>query len=53
MAVGFGAMLVLAYVGGLLDSAGLGDPRQSLQVAVIAGTLAWVGTLLFRSKHAR
>src|SRR4051794_13289253 len=42
MAVGFGAMVVLALVGGLLEAADLGDPRQSLQVTFIAGVVIWV-----------
>jgi hypothetical protein len=37
MASGFGAMAMLALAGGLLDAAGIGDPRQSLQVTFIAG----------------
>lgn len=45
MSVGFAVVLILSLVGGLLDGAGLGDPRQSLQVTFIAGVVAWVGAL--------
>lgn len=53
MAVGFGTTLVLALVGGLLDAAGIGDPRQSLQITAIVSTLAWVGMLVVSSQRSR
>ena len=48
MSIGFGVVLLLSLVGGLLDAAGLGDPAQSLQITFIAGILAWVGALAVR-----
>ena len=53
MAVGFATVIVLALVGGLLDAAGIGDPRQSLQITFIAGTLAWVGAGAVKARAAR
>ncbi|MEO8330759.1 MAG: hypothetical protein ABI586_12190 [Candidatus Nanopelagicales bacterium] len=43
MAIGFGAMVLLAFAGGLLDAAELGDPAQFLQITFIGGILAWFG----------
>lgn len=53
MAIAFGAVLVLSLAGGLLDAAGLGDPRQSLQVTFIGGVLTWLGALLVLGGRAR
>jgi len=53
MAIGFAAVILLSLVGGLLDAANLGDPRQSLQVTFIAGILVWVGALAVKSAHPR
>jgi hypothetical protein len=53
MAIGFGAAIVLSLAGGLLDAAGIGDPRQSLQVTFIVGTLAWVAALAIKTQRAR
>ena len=53
MAIGFGAVVMLAFAGGVLDAAGVGDPRQSLQVTFIGGTLAWIGALAVTSRRAR
>jgi hypothetical protein len=53
MAIGFGAVIVLALVGGLLDAAGVGDPRQWLQVTFIVGILTWVAALAVKTRRAR
>jgi hypothetical protein len=53
MAVGFGAMVVLSLSGGLLDAADLGDPRQSLQITLIAGVVVWVIALVARTRRNR
>lgn len=53
MSVGFATMIVLALVGGLLDAAGIGDPRQSLQITFIGGTLAWIAAGAVKSRAAR
>jgi hypothetical protein len=45
LAIGFGAVIVVALAGGLLDAAGLGDPRQSLQITFTVGLFAWIGAL--------
>jgi hypothetical protein len=53
MAIGFGVVVVLGMVGGLLDGADVGDPRQSLQITVIAGILSWVAALVILMRRAR
>jgi hypothetical protein len=53
MSIGFGATLLLALLGGLLDAAGIGDPRQSLQITFIGGMLAWLGALGVAAARAR
>jgi len=50
MAVGFGTALLVALVGGLVDSAGVGSAAQSLQLTFILGVLAWAGTFGYRSR---
>ena len=44
---------LLALAGGLFDAAGIGDPRQWLQVTFIAGVLAWIGALAVRTWQVR
>jgi hypothetical protein len=53
MAIGFGAVTMLALLGGLLDAAGIGDPRQSLQITFIAGILVWIGALAVKTSRSR
>jgi len=53
MAIGFGTVIVLSLAGGLLDGAGIGDPRQSLQVTFILGILAWIAALAIKTWQAR
>jgi len=53
MSIGFGVTLLLALLGGLLDAAGIGDPRQSLQITFIGGMLAWLGALGVSAARAR
>ena len=53
MAIGFGAVTMLALLGGLLDAAGIGDPRQSLQVTFIVGILVWIGALAVKTSRSR
>jgi hypothetical protein len=53
LAIGFGAVTMLALLGGLLDAAGIGDPRQSLQVTFIAGILVWIGALAVKTSRVR
>jgi len=50
MAIGFGAVLLLSFTGGLLDAAGMGNPAQSLQVTFIGGVLVWVGALALTTR---
>jgi hypothetical protein len=53
MAIGFAAVIFLSLVGGLLDAADLGDPRQSLQATFIVGILVWIGALAIKSARSR
>jgi hypothetical protein len=53
MSIGFGAVTILALLGGLLDAAGIGDPRQSLQITFIAGILVWIGALAVKTSRSR
>ncbi len=52
MAIGFGATMVLALTGGLLDAADVGDPRQSLQITFIGGLLSWLAALAVKGRAA-
>ena len=53
MAIGFGTVIVVSLAGGLLDGAGIGDPRQSLPVTFILGILAWIAALAIKTWQAR
>lgn len=53
MATGFAVVMVIALAGGLLDGAGLGSPRQSVQLVFIGGTLAWLGSLAYLLRPSR
>ena len=50
LAIGFAVTVLCSLVGGVLDGAGIGDPRQMLQITFIAGILAWVGALGLKSR---
>jgi hypothetical protein len=50
MSIGFAVTIMLAFVGGLLDGADMGDSRQSLQVTFIGGVVAWLVALAVRSR---
>jgi len=45
LAAGFGAAMLLAFAGGLLDAAGIGNAARSLQVTFIGGIVVWLATL--------
>jgi hypothetical protein len=52
MAIGFATMIMVSMTGGLLDGAGIGNTRQSLQATFIAGTLTWVAALVVKLRRA-
>lgn len=52
MAIGFGSVIILCLTGGLLDAAGIGDARQSLQITFIAGFLTWIAALAVKTWRA-
>jgi hypothetical protein len=45
MSLGFGTVVLVSLLGGLLDAAGIGSAAQSLQITFIAGVLTWMGAL--------
>jgi hypothetical protein len=45
MSTGFGVVILLSLLGGLLDAAGVGSAAQSLQITFIAGVLTWIAAL--------
>jgi hypothetical protein len=53
LAVGFAAVMVLSFAGGLLDELGVVDARASLSVTVGAGVVAWVTALGVKTKRGR
>ena len=53
LAVGFGATILLAAAGGVLDAAKIGSTRQSLQLVFIGGVLAWTLALAVKMSRAR
>jgi peptidoglycan/LPS O-acetylase OafA/YrhL len=52
MAIGFGTVLLLSMVAGLLEGARMGDPRQSLQIITIGGFLVWGGALAVLTRRS-
>lgn len=53
MAIGFAAFAVLSLTGGLLDAAGVGNARQSLQITFIGGILTWLCALFLNGRRNR
>ncbi len=53
LAIGFGATILLAAAGGVLDAARIGTTRQSLQVVFIGGVTAWTLALAIKTSRAR
>ncbi len=53
LAVGFAAVMVLSFAGGLLDELGVVHARASLSVTVGAGVVAWVTALGLKTKRGR
>lgn len=53
LAIGFGVLMVGIYTAGLLEAAGLGVLRQSVQISFIGSTLIWIGALLYKTQRIR
>ena len=53
MAIGFATVMVVSLTGGLLDAAGVGDARQSLQITFTAGVLSWLTALAVKTARSR
>ncbi len=53
MAIGFGATVLLALTGGLLDAADVGNPAQWLQITFIGGILVWIAALAVNMRRAQ
>ena len=52
LAVGFAVAIVVSFAGGLADAAGIGSPRQSLQLSFILPVVAWIAALAVKSARA-
>ena len=53
LAIGFGATILLAAAGGVLDAARIGSTRQSLQIIFIGGVIAWAMALAIKTSRTR
>ncbi len=53
LAIGFGATILLAAAGGVLDAARIGNTRQSLQIVFIGGVIAWTMALAVKTSRTR
>lgn len=53
VAVGFGATILLAAFGGVLDTAKISSTRHSLQIVFIGGVIAWTMALAVQTSRAR
>ncbi|MDT4993605.1 MAG: hypothetical protein QOH97_3497 [Actinoplanes sp.] len=53
LAVGFGTLMMAVFTAGLLDAGGVGNLRQSTQIAFIGSTLVWIATLLVKTQRTR
>lgn len=53
MAIGFATVMVVALTGELLDAAGAGNTRQSLQVTFTVGVLSWITALAVKTVRSR
>jgi hypothetical protein len=50
MGIGFGTMMTAIYTAGLLETAGVGGLRQSVQISFIGSTLVWLAALFIRNR---
>jgi hypothetical protein len=53
LAIGFGTLMMAIFTAGLLDAAGVGNLRQSVQIAFIGSTLVWIAALLIKTQRTR
>ncbi|MGI8809490.1 MAG: hypothetical protein ACR2KK_16955 [Acidimicrobiales bacterium] len=53
LAIGFATVMVLSFGAGILEGLGVGDPRQSLQVASGAGFLTWNAAYVVMTRRAQ
>lgn len=51
LAIGFATVMMVVFAGGLLDAAGIGDARQSLQVAFVVGIVTWFTALAVKTRR--
>ncbi|MGB9378417.1 MAG: hypothetical protein WCB04_12985 [Mycobacteriales bacterium] len=49
LAIGFGVVILVAFVGNLLAAAGIGDTKQALQITFEGGVIAWVVALMVKA----
>ena len=53
MSIGFGVVILISMTAGILDGAGIGNPRQFLQITFIGGVLVWIAALAYLSRPGR
>ncbi|MFE5722820.1 hypothetical protein [Streptomyces erythrochromogenes] len=53
LAVGFGVLLMSIFTVGLLQTAGVGDLRQLVQISFLGSILIWIAALLFKTPRTR
>ncbi|WP_328740964.1 hypothetical protein OHA91_38245 [Streptomyces erythrochromogenes] len=53
LAIGFGVLLMSIFAVGLLQTAGVGDLRQLVQISFLGSILIWIAALLFKTPRTR
>ncbi|MFE5680328.1 hypothetical protein ACFQ7B_19150 [Streptomyces erythrochromogenes] len=53
LAIGFGVLLMSIFTVGLLQTAGVGDLRQLVQISFLGSILIWIAALLFKTPRTR
>ncbi|MFD3466669.1 hypothetical protein ACFWWM_09945 [Streptomyces sp. NPDC058682] len=53
LAIGFGVLLMSIFTIGLLQTAGVGDLRQLVQISFLGSILIWIAALLVKTPRTR
>jgi hypothetical protein len=53
LAIGFGVLVMAIYIAGLLQTGGVGDLRQLVQISFIASILSWIAALMLKARRTR
>jgi hypothetical protein len=51
LAIGFGTLMMAIYTTGLLQTGGVGDLRQLVQISFIASMLVWIAALSLKAQR--